>query len=62
MLHVKDPEAPWFLAVTSVTALSSFRSTCGQRRLSDEATALRHSLFNVVSIATTTGYASVDYA
>ena len=62
MPYVKDPEAPWFLAVTlgSVIVISFYLWANGV--YPDEATALRHSLFNVVSIATTTGYASVDYA
>ena len=60
--YVRDPEAPWFLAVTlgSVLLISFYIWANGA--YDSEATALRHALFNVVSIATTTGYASVDYA
>ena len=60
--YVRDPEAPWFLAVTlgSVLFIAFYLWVNGVYKT--EAEALRHSLFNVVSIATTTGYASVDYA
>lgn len=60
--YVRDPEAPWFLAVTlgSVLFIAFYLWVNGVYET--EAEALRHSLFNVVSIATTTGYASVDYA
>ncbi|MDQ5905234.1 MAG: trk/ktr system potassium uptake protein [Pseudomonadota bacterium] len=62
MPYVRDPEAPWFLAVTlgSVLLISYYLWANGVYET--EAEALRHALFNVVSIATTTGYASVDYA
>ena len=57
-----DPEASWFLAVTlgSVLAIAVFLVWHGIYL--DFWVALRHSAFNVVSIATTTGFASVDYA
>jgi trk system potassium uptake protein len=60
--YIDDPEARWFLAVclgsVFVIAIFIWRSD-----VYDEfGTALRHAAFNVISIATTTGYASVDYA
>ena len=57
-----DPEAGWFLAVTlgSVLAIAVFLVWHGIYL--DFWVALRHSAFNVISIATTTGFATVDYA
>ncbi len=57
-----DPEASWFLAVTlgSVLAIAVFLVWHGIYL--DFWVALRHSAFNVISIATTTGFATVDYA
>jgi trk system potassium uptake protein TrkH len=56
-----DPEVPLFLAVTlgSVLVIALYLREHGVYAGFDEA--LRHALFNTVSIATTTGYASVDY-
>ncbi|WP_028995898.1 TrkH family potassium uptake protein [Azonexus hydrophilus] len=60
--YLHDPEARWFLVVcvVSVIGIAVFL------RVNDiypgMGEALRHAAFNVVSIATTTGYASVDYA
>ena len=57
-----DPEAGWFLLITlgSVFGLAVFLQA--HEVYPDIGTALRHAAFNVISIATTTGYASVDYA
>ena len=60
--YMRDPEAPWFLAVTLGSVLLVSFYIWANGTYDSEATALRHALFNVVSIATTTGYASVDYA
>lgn len=56
-----DPEAGWFLLVTlgSCLALALFLLMRGT--YADFWTALRYASFNVVSIATTTGYANADY-
>ena len=62
MPYIRDPEAPWFLAVTVGSVLLIAYYLWANGVYETEAEALRHSLFNVVSIATTTGYASVDYA
>jgi trk system potassium uptake protein TrkH len=58
----RDPEVFAFLAVlvlscAAVAALLFFHGTYGSA-----ASAFRYAAFNVVSIATTTGYASADYA
>lgn len=57
----RDPEAGWFLLVTlgSVLGIALYLWQLGV--YPEFATALRHAAFNVVSIATTTGYASTDY-
>lgn len=62
MPYARDPEAPWFLAVTLGSVVLVAAYLWGSGFYPTEALALRHALFNVVSIATTTGYASVDYA
>lgn len=60
--YVLDPEARWFIAVCllSVAGIAIFLRV--HEVYPDMAQALRHAAFNVISIATTTGYASVDYA
>lgn len=57
-----DPEAGWFLAVTLGSVLVIALFLRAHDVYPDLASALRHALFNVVSIATTTGYGSVDFA
>lgn len=56
-----DPEVPLFLMATlgSVLAIAVFLHEHSVYPTFEEA--FRHSLFNTVSIATTTGFASVDY-
>jgi trk system potassium uptake protein TrkH len=58
----RDTEARLFVLtmVVSVIGIAAFLSAHGVYPTFGEA--LRHAAFNVVSIATTTGYASVDYA
>ena len=58
--YVRDPEIMWYLVVVvaSVLGIAGFLVGAG---VYDTGTALRHAAFNVVSIATTTGFASVDY-
>ncbi|EXI87265.1 MAG: Trk system potassium uptake protein TrkH [Candidatus Accumulibacter regalis] len=57
-----DPEAGWFLLVTlgSVVGIAAFLVFNDVYASFDEA--LRYAAFNVVSIATTTGFATTDYA
>jgi trk system potassium uptake protein len=56
-----DPEIGWYLAVTggSVLGIAIYLEVSGV--YPDFLTALRFSAFNVVSIATTTGFANTDY-
>lgn len=58
----RDPEAGWFLGVCLLSILMVAIYIWKDGAYPDVETALRHAAFNVVSIATTTGYASVDYA
>ena len=59
--YAHDPEARYFLGVTlaSVIGIAIYLEVQGV--YPDFGTAFRHALFNVVLIATTTGFASVDY-
>ena len=59
--YAHDPEVRYFLGITlaSVVGIAIYLEVQGV--YPDFGTAFRHALFNVVSIATTTGYASVDY-
>ncbi len=60
--YLQDSEVVWFIAVCvgSVLMIGLYIWQAGV--YPERLTALRHAAFNVVSIATTTGYASVDYA
>lgn len=57
----RDPEAGWFLLITlaSCVGLAAYLHAMGTYREFWEA--LRFASFNVVSIATTTGFANTDY-
>ena len=59
--YLCDIEARYFIGVTclSVLGIAAFLEINGV--YPDFSTAFRHAAFNVVSIATTTGFASVDY-
>jgi trk system potassium uptake protein TrkH len=59
--YLFDPEARYFLGVTLASVFGIALYLHWQGIYPEFATALRHALFNVVSIATTTGFASVDY-
>ncbi|MCX8085495.1 MAG: TrkH family potassium uptake protein [Rhodocyclaceae bacterium] len=58
----RDPELSWYLVVliASVFGIAVYLTLLGT--YADFATALRYAAFNVVSIATTTGFANTDYA
>jgi trk system potassium uptake protein TrkH len=56
-----DPEAKVFLGVVLVSALGIAAFLAWKGTYPDYATALRYAAFNVVSIATTTGYANTDF-
>ena len=60
--YVHDPEARWFLLVCAVSVLGIAVFLWLEAVYPTFLLALRHAAFNVISIATTTGYASVDYA
>ncbi len=59
--YLLDPEARYFIGVTLASVFGIALYLHWQETYPAFLTALRHSLFNVVSIATTTGFASVDY-
>ena len=59
--YLLDPEARYFIGVTLASVFGIALYLHWQETYPAFLTALRHSLFNVVSIATTTGLASVDY-
>ncbi len=60
--YLHDPEAGWFIGVCLVSIFVVGLYIWKDGIYPDLDTALRHSAFNVISIATTTGYASVDFA
>lgn len=60
--YFRDPEAGWFLGVTLLSILIVAIYIWKDGAYPDLDTALRHTAFNLVSIATTTGFASVDFA
>jgi trk system potassium uptake protein TrkH len=60
--YLFDIEARYFLGVTCASIVGIAVFLYMNKVYPDFATAFRHSAFNVVSIATTTGFASVDYA
>jgi trk system potassium uptake protein TrkH len=59
--YLRDPEVRWFMGITAASVLGIAIYLWATGTYPEFLTALRHSAFNVVSIATTTGYASVDY-
>jgi trk system potassium uptake protein TrkH len=61
-VYGRDPEVAIYLVVllVSVVGIAAFLHANGV--YDTFATALRHAAFNVVSVATTTGYANTDYA
>ncbi|MBP5997051.1 MAG: TrkH family potassium uptake protein [Azonexus sp.] len=60
--YLHDPEAGWFIGVTLVSILIVAIYIWKDGVYAELDTAVRHVAFNLVSIATTTGYASVDFA
>lgn len=56
-----DPEAKVFLLVVAVSVLGIAAYLLWTQTYADFPTALRYAAFNVVSIATTTGYANTDF-
>jgi trk system potassium uptake protein len=62
LVYLRDPEGLSFLLVTLGAALAIALYLFSHGVYGDFLTALRFASFNVVSIATTTGFASTDYA
>jgi trk system potassium uptake protein TrkH len=61
-VYWRDIEGKSYLAVVLAASFAVAAFLLWQGAYPDYATALRYALFNVVSIATTTGYASTDFA
>ena len=59
--YLHDPEARWFLVVTIASVFGIAVYLWAQGTYPDFSTALRFAAFNLVSIATTTGFANTDY-
>lgn len=57
----RDPEAGWFLAAMAGATILVAVYLLLMGTYADPATALRFAAFNVISIGTTTGYASTDF-
>ena len=60
--YLHDPEAGWFVGICFISIFIVAVYIWKDGMYADLDTAVRHSAFNVLSIATTTGYASVDFA
>jgi trk system potassium uptake protein len=58
----RDPEASVYLAVLLVSVLGIALYLLAMGSYPDFATALRYASFNVISIATTTGYSNTDFS
>lgn len=59
---LRDPESRAFLGLMAASVLGVALFLWHSGVYASFAEALRHAAFNVISVATTTGYASVDYA
>jgi trk system potassium uptake protein TrkH len=59
--YLNDAEARGVLALIAASVLAITLYLWGKGVYAEFATALRHTAFNLVSLATTTGYASTDY-
>lgn len=60
-VYLADPEAGVFLAVIAISVLGIAAYLVWTQVYVDFGTALRYAAFNVVSIATTTGYSNADF-
>ena len=60
--YLHDPEAGWFIGITLASIFVVAMYIWKEGTYAEFDTAMRHVAFNLVSIATTTGFASVDYA
>ncbi|MDP3439387.1 MAG: potassium transporter TrkG [Azonexus sp.] len=60
--YVRDPEAIWFFGVLGISVLIIGIYIWKYGAFVEMEEALRHGFFNIISVATTTGYSSTDYA
>jgi trk system potassium uptake protein TrkH len=60
-VYTRDPEAYWFAAVMTLSVIGISLLLWSSGTYDDFATALRYSAFYVVSVGTTTNYATADY-
>lgn len=60
--YARDPEAGWFVGVLAVSIIILSNYIWKDGVYPDVATSLRHTFFHVVSVATTTGFSTTDYA
>lgn len=60
-VYLRDPEGKSFIVVVLAASLAIAAFLLWKEQYPDFATSFRYALFNTVSIATTTGYASTDY-
>jgi trk system potassium uptake protein TrkH len=59
--YLRDPEAVWFIGVLLISVLVISQYIWKEGAFIEMDDAFRHTLFNVISVATTTGYSTVDY-
>ncbi|NHC06683.1 trk system potassium uptake protein TrkH [Azonexus fungiphilus] len=57
----RDPEAGWFVGVLLVSVFVLANYLWKEGTFEDMDSAFRYALFNVISVATTTGYSTIDY-
>jgi len=60
--YLHDPEAGWFVGICFISIFFVAIYIWKDGMYADLDTAVRHTAFNLMSIATTTGFASVDFA
>lgn len=61
MHYVRDPEAGWFIGVLLVSILILANYLWKDGVFSSMNDAMRHTIFHVVSVATTSGFSTMDY-
>lgn len=60
-IYGRDPEAGWFVGVLLVSVFVLANYLWKEGTFDDMDTAFRYAMFNVISVATTTGYSTMDY-
>lgn len=61
MHYVRDPEAGWFIGILLVSILILANYLWKDGVFSSMNDAMRHTIFHVVSVATTSGFSTMDY-